>query len=85
MRSLQERPVTKPPRRRLPPAVVDLLLLALRCLLCLVFVSFGTYMVMRGSPRHAFPLYVLAIAVQPFVELPPFVWLGLVAFGLALT
>ena len=82
---LLERPAVKSPQRRLPPAVVDLLLLALQCLFFLVFVLLGLYLLMTGSPCHALPLFVLAIAVNPFVKLPPFVWLGLVAFGLALS
>jgi|GEM_PF-5981248 len=84
MHSLQARSVTKPLRRRLPPAAVDLLLLVLQCLFLAVFVSIGAYMLLSGSPRQALPLVALAIAVQPFVKLPSFAWLGLVAFGLAL-
>lgn len=84
MRSLLEQPVTRPSRRRLPSSLVDWLLLVLQCLFCLVFASIGTCIAMSGSPRYALPLLALAIAANPLLKLPPFVWLGLIALGLAL-
>jgi len=83
MRPLLERPLQSRQRSPVPP-VLDRLLLLLQCLLCLLFTTGGVYLAVSGSPRHALPLFALAIAVNPFVKLPTPLWLGLVAFGLAL-